>query len=514
MNKIKWLIVAAVAVTMLACQRHEEPGHPVSHDAENAARGESGNALTHYTDATELYVEFPRLVKNEEAIFAAHLTRLADFKAVSAGKLTVILSGNGQPEERAETQISPTPGIFRTTLKPQQTGKRRLVIELRAPGLSATHDLGEVEVYGNRQAAGAEAAPEQGIKFTKEQQWGMDFATVAATEREVRESVAVLATIRPRASGEAHVSAPSAGLLRAGSAGFPQVGMKVAAGQILAFLSPRLGGETDVATLGLAVRRTLIEAQHATRERERLEGLLAIEAVPARRVLEARHREDLSQAELKAAEQRLATYQGGTGGIALKAPIAGTVVAVSAVPGAAVAEGQTLVQIADLGVLWLEARVPESAVARISKPGGAFFTLDGAPQATVLEVGRNAQLIAFGGMVDATTRTLPAIFEFSNSGGALRAGMNVQARMYTGRSIKGVAVLATALVDDSGISVVFVQKGGEFFERRVVELGLRDGDWVAIPSGITAGERIVTRGTYQVRLAAAQPAAMGYGHAH
>ena len=44
--------------------------------------------------------------------------------------------------------------------------------------------------------------------------------------------------------------------------------------------------------------------------------------------------------------------------------------------------------------------------------------------------------------------------------------------------------------------------------------GPRDGDWVAIKSGVAAGERVVTQGAYQVRLAATQPAAMGHGHAH
>ncbi len=524
MNNLKWLILATVVVVTAACNRHDNEGHEASHKAEGAAHqeGEGGHghgggvAVTHYSDSTELFVEFPVLVKNEEAAFAAHLTHLADFKAVAGGRLTVVLSGNGQPEERAGVGVSQTAGIFRPTLRPQQSGKRRLVFEISAPGWSATHDMGEVVVYRDRQAADAAAGPTTGggIKFTKEQQWKMDFAHLPAVEREVRESVAVLATLRPRGSGEAHLSAPAIGLLHAGPGGFPQLGMKVAAGQILAYLSPRLGGETDLATLGLSAQRAFINLQHATRERERLEGLLAIEAVPAKRVIEARRSEELSQAELKAAQQRNATYQGGTGGIALKSPIAGTVVAVSAVPGAAVAEGQSIFHVADLGRLWLEARVPESAVARIIKPLGVYFSLDGVREATVLEVGRNAQLVAFGGLVDATTRTLPAIFEFDNKSGVLRAGMNLQARLYTGRSVKGIAVPASALVDDGGQSVVFVQKEGESFERRAVEIGPRDGDWVALKSGVAAGERVVTRGAYQVRLAAAQPAAMGHGHAH
>ena len=290
--------------------------------------------------------------------------------------------------------------------------------------------------------------------------------------------------------------------------------MKIAAGQIVAYLAPRLGAETDVATLNLAIQRARIESAQATQERERLEGLLAVEAIAAKRVVEARHRERLVQAELSAAEQRAATYQGGAGGIALKSPIAGTVVAVNGSPGAAVTDGQMIVHVAVLDKLWLEARVPESDLGRITSPTGAFFRLDGAQNTTVLEVGRNARLIAFGGMVDKESRTVPAIIEFDNADAALRAGMQIQARLYTGRAAKGITIPAAAMLDDAGQTVVFVQKEGESFERRIVEAGPRDRDWIAIKSGVAAGERVVTKGAYQVRLAATQPAAMGHGHAH
>jgi len=59
-----------------------------------------------------------------------------------------------------------------------------------------------------------------------------------------------------------------------------------------------------------------------------------------------------------------------------------------------------------------------------------------------------------------------------------------------------------------------VMLGGESFERRVLRLGIRDGDYVQVKSGLEPGERIVTRGAYLVRLAAASPAEAGHGHAH
>lgn len=509
METKRWILLTAIAGGFLAgCSRE--------HDKEPQPRDEASIAVTRYTSETELFVEFAPLVRGKDAEFVAHLTRLTDFTAVSEGKLVVTLSGGGQPEESGESEVSQTPGIFKPLLAPQHAGRRTLSFTLTTPGLSIRHEVGEVEVFADEKtAAAAEGkAPDPGIRYTKEQQWRDDFAVAQAKERAVRESVPVTALIRPRAAGEARVAAPGAGLLRAARSGVPQIGSRVSAGQVLAYLVPRLGADSDIATLELAVSKARLDADLASQELERLEKLLQAEAVAEKRVREARHRERIARAELSAAQRRVATYQGETGGIALRSPINGTIVAVAGHPGASLDEGQTIFHIAELGRLWLEAQVPESDLGRIGAPAGAFFKLDGDEKAIVLEVGKNARLIAFGGLVSPQTRTVPAILEFENPGERLKAGMQVRAGLYTGRMAQGVAVPAAAIVDDSGQPVVFVQKGGERFERRLVTPGPRDGDWIAISSGLAPGERIVTRGAWQVRLAASAPAQAGHGHAH
>jgi multidrug efflux pump subunit AcrA (membrane-fusion protein) len=62
--------------------------------------------------------------------------------------------------------------------------------------------------------------------------------------------------------------------------------------------------------------------------------------------------------------------------------------------------------------------------------------------------------------------------------------------------------------------VVFVQVEGEAFERRVLELGVRSGGWVAVLAGLAAGDRLVVRGAYDVELAAGGGAVPSHGHAH
>jgi membrane fusion protein, heavy metal efflux system len=528
MSSIRLLIfLTLIAAAVLIAAAHKERlqallshGHDQAKAAEEPGHGHGGGiSVTHYTDKTELFVEYPPLAKGEESAFAAHLTHIDGplFKAVSAGKLTVRLAGGGAPDETADAGVSATPGIFRPVLRPQHTGKRQLTFHLALPQGEVVHDLGEVTVHGDKAAAEASVPQEtepEGIKFTKEQQWKIEFANQPAGERLVRESITASAMIKARAAGEAYIATPAAGLLRPAATGFPQVGMKVEAGQVLAHLIARLGAESDTATLALAVERARIELEQARRERQRLDDLLKQEAIPAKRARDAAFREQVAQAELAAAQQRKASYQEGTGGIALKSPIAGTVLAVGGSPGAAVSEGQTIAHIADLDRLWIEARVPESELARVTTPAGLFFRLGEQGATYVLDVGKNAQLVGFGGLVDKDTRTVPAIFELDNPAQRLRIGAVIQAELYTGRASEGVAIPVSAVVDDNGQAVVFVQSEGELFQRRVVVLGHRDGDWIAVRSGIDPGDRVVTQGAYAVRLAATAPAALGHGHAH
>lgn len=522
MNKLNLLLILVTVVAVTACspKTDHDSGKPDAHAGEHGhGHGAGSIAITHYTGTTELFVEFPKLVKGEEAAFAAHMTYIipVGFLAVADGKFSVVLSGGTQPEERAEVGISATPGIFRPKVTPRHAGKRHLTFYLVNAGKAVTHDLGEVEIYPDRKTAEAAAhdeGDEGGIGFTKEQQWKIPFANTQVAERVLHESLNASSTLRPRAGGEAIIAAPAAGLLRAGPNGFPQIGMKVKAGQVLGYFVPRLGGDTDAATLELAVERARIEAEEAQQALSRLEELFKAEAIPEKRVREARSRERLAAAELAAAQNRSSTYSGGSGGVTLKSPINGTVVAVGAGAGAVVADGQTLIHVADLGKLWLEIRIPESELGKFTEPSGAFFRLEGEGNARVLEVGRNTRLVAYGGLVDKDSRTVSAIFEIDNPEGRLRAGMNLRAGIYTGRTEKMLAVPASSIVDDNGMPVVFVQKEGESFERRAVNAGTKDGDWVGLRSGVTGGERVVSLGAYQVHLAAIAPAALGHGHAH
>lgn len=509
-------LVAAFALTGCADKKPSAGGHdhgagPVA--AADDHHDEGGEKLTDFSEKTELFVEYQPLIAGQPSKFAIHLTRLADYKPLPKGKVTVVLAGGSGADEVFRIDSPTAPGIFKPAITPKASGERELTIHVESELGSQTHELGPVTVFADAKAAeashGNHAHGEKGIPFSKEQQWKIDFATGEAVKGIARPSVVATASIKAQPDGEALLAAPAAGIVRAASA-FPRVGQTVKKGQVLATLAPRLGGETDQASLNAGASKAKIALEQAQRERERMDSLFKDEAIPEKRLLEARANEKLAQAELDAAQAR-ATQTSGGAGIAIRAPIDGTVADVAVTSGAFVAEGAPLFHVANTGRLWLEVRLPESDIGRLGTPTGASFTVDGFDRTFNVD-GKNGRLIAVGGVVDAATRTVPVIFEFANPANALRLGMTAKAHVFSGTGREAVLIPASAVQDESGTQVAYVQTGGDSFERRVVQTGARDGDRVAILSGLEPGQRVVSKGAYLIRLSTSKAGPSGHAH--
>jgi membrane fusion protein, heavy metal efflux system len=115
--------------------------------------------VTHWTERTELYMEYPPLVAGQSALFAVHLTRLADFKPVTAGQARVEFApeSGGPPASFIGPKPS-RPGAFRVEGTPPAAGRYRWALVLDSPEVNDRHDLGVVAVFADESAARAEAA--------------------------------------------------------------------------------------------------------------------------------------------------------------------------------------------------------------------------------------------------------------------------------------------------------------------------------------------------------------------
>ena len=96
-------------------------------------------SVTHWTDTTELFMEYPPLVSGQSARFAVHLTTLKDFKALNAGRP----SAEFVPERGGAATVFPgtdplRPGAFRVEGVPPAPGTYRWALLVDAPGRKAS----------------------------------------------------------------------------------------------------------------------------------------------------------------------------------------------------------------------------------------------------------------------------------------------------------------------------------------------------------------------------------------
>jgi len=480
--------------------------------------------VTSWTDKSELYMEYPPLVTGETVRFAVHLTKIADFSALNAGHPSIEMTPEGGGAAVTLPGSAPLrPGAFRVEGKIPAPGRYRWALLVDAPGLTDRHDLGTATVFADEKTAVAEAEkrpPEDpaAIAYVKEQQWTNAFATTPVREAELRSSVRVPASIHPVTGGEAIVEAPAAGRFDAES--LVSIGAVVRAGQPLGRLEPRLAAAgNDRATLAaeMAEMQTKLEAAHA--EQARAERLLAEQAVPARRVEDARRAVTVAEAQLRAAQARLAQRDqtlGTGGGVAagnafvLRAPLAGRVTEVWATLGASYAEADHLFRIVRTDEVELQALVPAADVELTRDVDTIALELPGRPEPLVVQ----PHHMHDAGVLDPETRALTVQFEVENSRNQLLIGQTGSALLYGRRRVRVPTVPKEAVLMEAGRPYVFVQTGGERFARRFVEIAAREGDLVGLKNGVMPGERVVTRGSYDVQLASAAKGLPAEGHVH
>ena len=77
-----------------------------------------------------------------------------------------------------------------------------------------------------------------------------------------------------------------------------------------------------------------------------------------------------------------------------------------------------------------------------------------------------------------------------------------------------ISLPLTALPEEQGIRFVYIQVDAEGYRKQEVTLGESDGERVEILSGVKKGDRVVTKGAVQVRLASAANAIPAHNHNH
>lgn len=274
------------------------------------------------------------------------------------------------------------------------------------------------------------------------------------------------------------------------------LGQAVAAGRTLATLE-----SAEVGSIRGDLERARSGADIAQRNYEREKRLYEQQITPQKELLDAEAAFRTAEADLRSAEARLnaigASLEGQGATFAVSSPIAGVVVERSASPGQSVGSSSNLFTVADLENLWITVDVYEADLNRVRL---------GAPAAVTPSAFGNqrfeGRVTYAGGVVDTTSHTFKVRVEVPNTNRMLRPGMFAQVRIQaTGASAGGPASVPEIAVQDvNGKSVVFVATADPSrFVTRTVTVGSRAGGYATITAGLRTGERVVTKGAFQIK---------------
>jgi len=407
-----------------------------------------------------------------------------------AGKLTLHLDrfkGNA-PEVAAGVELETPKG----TVKAQPLGDGRYALDAPwvKPGkteLIATITTGaDIDVLsasltvpeeGKAPAPGptdlAQRLPDGALFVPKATQKILGLQNTLTQQGAHRRAVTLPARVIPDPEASGVVQASVAGRLMPPPGGFPRLGARVKAGQVLALVMPAIPA-ADLTTQAQQARELDQLVALAQRKLERYR--LAPNAFPRAQVEDA-------EVEVAGLQRRRAALETAPRAAEqLLAPVDGVIAASTAIVGQIADANAVLFQIVDPDRFWVEALSHGSALA----PGSAHLALPGGVSAPLTFIG--------AGLAD-RQQAVPVHYALGAPVVGLRAGQLTTVLAEVGEARPGIALPRAAVVRaPNGLSVVFEQTGAERFVARVVSAEPLDGARMLILSGLEPGKRVVTQG--------------------
>lgn len=264
-------------------------------------------------------------------------------------------------------------------------------------------------------------------------------------------------------------------------------GQKVEAGAVLVEL------DADV-------ERAQLAAAQADAELSRLNAGRARELWERRAI--AQSELDAAEAAAKSALANVAALEAAIAKKTVRAPFAGRTGIRMVNLGQFLDRGNPVVTLQSLDPVHVDFSLPQQRRADLSPGFAVRVTVDALPGRTFA-----GTVTAVSPEIDRATRTLKVQATLANAGEELSPGMFVNVAVVAPERKAVVAVPATAIYYQAYGDSIFVavekkdEKTGETVKRaeqRFVRLGETRGDFVAIESGVQAGEEVVTTGAFKL----------------
>ena len=535
----------------------QEDGHDHGHE------GEGHLLLTAYSDGLEFFAETGTFVAGQEVSVLLHVTELQSFKPYVGEDVSVCLVPKGESAgdncgncshghgTEAEPEIegegeghthqheghshegetheghqhedeghthqhedeghthqhegkTEVQGIYRFCVRAEAEGEANLVFS--ADGQRASIP---VRVFGSASEASEyaeslEVRSSNGAVFPKEKSWSVDFATEEAVLEPFGQVIRATSRVQPSQEEVFTVSALTDGVVSIGAKALVE-GREVRKGETLCIVK---GSGTADENLATKYARAEADYNFARNEYERKKALASDRIVSESELRQA-------EAAFEIAKAVFENLKGNfdASGQSAKSPIEGFVTSVTVSNGQFVRAGDPIATVSRSRSLLVVAEIqPRYSACLKDICGATFKDMDSGRIWTLDELG--GKVVSYGKSVSSDSPLIPVTFSVPNKGGFI-PGSFLQTRIITRSETPAITLPTTSLIEEQGNYFVYRQLTPEYFEKTPVTIGASDGLRTEIRSGLSAGERVVSKGAMFVKLAQASGALDPHaGHNH
>ncbi|MDD3038413.1 efflux RND transporter periplasmic adaptor subunit [Bacteroides sp.] len=278
-------------------------------------------------------------------------------------------------------------------------------------------------------------------------------------------------------------------------------GMAIGKGNALVTISSNNIADGD------PVQRARIAYEVSKKEYERMKALIKNKIVSDKEFAQAEQNYENARISYEALAKNHSA-----GGQNIPSPISGYVKSVLVKEGDYVTIGQPLVSVTQNRRLFLRAEVSERYYPYLHTITSANFQTPYNNQVYELQQ-LGGKLLSFGKASGDNSFYVPVTFEFDNKGDII-PGAFIEVYLLSSPIENVISIPRTALTEEQGIFYVYLQLDEEGYKKQEVTIGADNGKSVQVLTGLKAGDRVVTEGAYQVRLASASNAIPAHSHEH
>lgn len=463
-------------------------------------------AYTVYSNKTEIFVEFKPLVVGSKSNFAAHFTILGEqFLPLTKGKVSVsLIIGDSGIRNRSDSASSS--GIFRLGLVPKIAGKGKLIFDIETESYTDQIVIDNITVYADEDSAlenQSETVVSDEIVYLKEQAWKVEFANVPVVKTAFSDIIKTSGEILSAPGDEMVVTAGASGIVNF-TGNKTIIGSEVSQNTSLFTIS---GGNLTENNLDANYIEAKANYDKTKADFERAKELVNDKIISEAAFLQAKNAFENAQTVFNVIAKNYSTV-----GQTISSPMDGFVKNILVNEGQFVETGTPLAVVSKNKKLILQASVSQKYFSKLPTISSANFKPIGSEEVFDTKI-LNGKIVSYGKSTAGNSAFLPITFEIDNKGNLI-SGSAAEVFLKSTPIPNTLIIPVSGLMEEQGNFYVYVQLGGESFQKREIKIGASDGENVQVISGVSEGERVVTKGAYQIKLSSASGELPAHGHEH